>query len=93
VFIFEDMTLKLGEFHHSLYIGSNKYLKGNNEGDSFRGQPGYIAPELIDNQKPKYDCSSDIWSAGVLIYEMLTAQKPSEFGPKISVAMPSFELK
>jgi len=41
------------------------------------GSPGYIAPEVIDGGKA--DERSDIFSFGVVLYEMLTGTRP--FGP------------
>ena len=41
---------------------------------SMVGTPYYIAPEILGN-KP-YDAKSDIWSLGVLLYEMMTFRMP-----------------
>jgi NIMA (never in mitosis gene a)-related kinase len=38
------------------------------------GTPYYLSPEIIEN-KP-YDAKSDIWSLGVLLYEMMTFKMP-----------------
>jgi serine/threonine-protein kinase len=39
------------------------------------GTPGYMSPEQIKNAKA-VDPRSDLWSAGVLFYELLTARQP-----------------
>jgi serine/threonine-protein kinase len=39
------------------------------------GTPGYMSPEQIKNAKG-VDPRSDLWSAGVLFYELLTARQP-----------------
>ena len=41
------------------------------------GTPGYLAPEVI--MSLGHDCSSDHWSLGVLIYEMITGDNPFYF--------------
>jgi len=39
------------------------------------GTPGYMSPEQIRNSKG-VDPRSDLWSVGIILYEMLTAKKP-----------------
>ena len=36
------------------------------------GTPGYVAPEVFRNKG--YNCASDVFSAGVIFYNMLTGQ-------------------
>ena len=36
------------------------------------GSPGYVSPELLRNEG--YNCSSDIFSAGVIFYVILTGR-------------------
>ncbi|CAD8182811.1 unnamed protein product [Paramecium pentaurelia] len=38
------------------------------------GTPGYIAPEIINSQKPQYNNKSDIFSLGVVFYKLITQQ-------------------
>jgi NIMA (never in mitosis gene a)-related kinase len=33
-----------------------------------------MAPEVCDNQK--YDSKADVWSVGVILYELITLKKP-----------------
>lgn len=39
------------------------------------GTPGYMSPEQIRNSKG-VDPRSDLWSVGIILYEMLTAKEP-----------------
>lgn len=41
---------------------------------SIKGTPLYMAPELV-KEKP-YDCSADLWSLGVICYELFVGQPP-----------------
>lgn len=41
---------------------------------SIKGTPLYMAPELV--QEKPYDCSVDLWSLGVICYELFVGQPP-----------------
>ncbi len=41
------------------------------------GSPGYVAPEQYCNETP-HDTRSDLYSLGIILYEMLTGQRPQE---------------
>lgn len=41
---------------------------------SIKGTPLYMAPELV--QERPYDCSADLWSLGVICYELYVGQPP-----------------
>ena len=38
------------------------------------GTPAYLSPELVAEEP--YNCSSDIWALGVVLYEMMALQHP-----------------
>lgn len=37
------------------------------------GSPHYISPEILDGE---YDCKSDVWSAGVILYNLFFGTQP-----------------
>ena len=69
IFLTKDNHIKIGDF------GVSKKLINNNiYAYTFVGTPYYLSPEICQN-KP-YDEKSDVWSLGVLIYELITLNKP-----------------
>ena len=67
IFLFNDGTAKIGDCNVSkvLYKGM---------GRTQTGTPYYASPEVW-NEDP-YDSKSDIWSLGVILFEMLTLHPP-----------------
>ncbi|KAK8887684.1 hypothetical protein M9Y10_038737 [Tritrichomonas musculus] len=43
---------------------------------------GWISPEVLSEQKQQYSCSADIYTFGVILWELLTGEKPYEKLPK-----------
>ncbi len=66
ILIFES-GVKLADFGSSIQHSPDS-------GDQICGTPEYLAPEMIENQT--YDEKIDIWSVGVLVYEMLVGRTP-----------------
>ena len=67
IFLFNDGTAKIGDCNVSKVL--HKDL-----GYTQTGTPYYASPEVW-NDEP-YDSKSDIWSLGVVLYEMLTLHPP-----------------
>lgn len=53
------------------------------------GSPYYMAPELLNHQL--YDVKSDIWSIGVLLYEMIYFRTPFHSCKKIKILKQNLE--
>jgi calcium-dependent protein kinase len=64
----DDADVKIGDFGTSLYINDDVI-----EVDSVIGTPWFMAPE---NLKSEYHRKSDIWSLGVLTYQLLSGKLP-----------------
>eukprot|EP01063_Lacrimia_lanifica_P020178 TRINITY_DN27511_c0_g1_i1.p1 TRINITY_DN27511_c0_g1~~TRINITY_DN27511_c0_g1_i1.p1 ORF type:complete len:450 (+),score=221.41 TRINITY_DN27511_c0_g1_i1:52-1401(+) len=71
IFLTSTGVIKLGDFGFS-----HEYEEtvSNAVADTFCGTPYYLAPELWENKK--YGKKADLWSLGVLLYEMLTLKRP-----------------
>lgn len=78
----EDGTAVLSDFGIAKAVGSQTQLTATGQ---IIGTPEYMSPEQI-TAKP-LDSRSDLYSLGVLLYEMLTRQKPFKGEDTISTAM------
>ena len=80
IFLTKDNHIKIGDF------GVSKKLINNNiYAYTFVGTPYYLSPEICQN-KP-YDEKSDVWSLGVLIYELITLNKPFDSNSQMGLFM------
>lgn len=71
IFLTENGVVKLGDF------GIAKCLNFTMEkASTIVGTPYYLSPEIVQNQP--YNFKSDIWSLGVLLYEMTCLKMPFE---------------
>ncbi len=66
--LIKDNVIKISDFGFAKAFEKNELIT------TFCGSPLYMAPEIIKNKE--YNLKSDIWSLGVIIYELLTKQHP-----------------
>ncbi|CAN8253953.1 unnamed protein product [Cochlearia groenlandica] len=60
--------LKIGDF------GFARSLTPESMAETFCGSPLYMAPEIIRNKK--YDAKADLWSAGAILFQLVTGKPP-----------------
>jgi NIMA (never in mitosis gene a)-related kinase len=65
----DNNFVKLGDFGISRVLNMTSELAS-----TIVGTPYYLSPEIIEN-KP-YNFKSDIWSLGILLYEMMARKQP-----------------
>ena len=80
IFLTKDNNIKIGDF------GVSKKLINNNiYAYTFVGTPYYLSPEICQNKA--YDEKSDVWSLGVIIYELITLNKPFDSQSQMGLFM------
>ena len=70
VLIDENWNVKLCDFGLSRINSTKKNKKKNIR----VGTPHWMAPEILKGEK--YECYSDVYSFGILVWEMLTCKIP-----------------
>ena len=56
-------------------MNRSNFFKSDQKRNTFCGTLDYLAPEMIDKSH-KHDAGVDIWSLGVLAFELLTGSSP-----------------
>lgn len=79
VLISQNGWVKIGDF------GLSRAVTTTTNTGTLLGTVGYIAPELVNGQGG--DARSDIYSVGIMLYELLTGSQPFTAPTPIAVAM------
>ena len=80
IFLAKDNHIKIGDFGVSKKLINNKIYAY-----TFVGTPYYLSPEICQNKA--YDEKSDLWSLGVIIYELITLNKPFDSQSQMGLFM------
>jgi len=72
VFVMRDGTIKLGDFGIAKLAAASTSM--TREGTTVFGTPNYMSPEHFT--ETELDGRSDLFSVGVMLYELLTRKKP-----------------
>jgi len=68
VLLADKDTVKLSDFGFARIVEENQMI------ETLCGSPLYMAPEICNNMQ--YTIKADLWSIGVLLYEMVTGNPP-----------------
>lgn len=76
-----SITIKLADFGLAKFVGGTNNSNENNFTTTMCGSPGYVSPEILQNQN--YCEKTDMWSLGVLLYIILCGFPPfsDQLGP------------
>jgi len=79
IFLMATGQIKLGDFGIARVLDATKdYAK------TMVGTPYYLSPEIIEDRP--YNFKSDIWSLGVVLYEMTTLKHPFDADSLVTLA-------
>jgi len=70
----ENLLLDSSGYVKLTDFGFSRKLNEGEQAWTFCGTPEYVAPEIITNKS--HDFRADIWSLGILVYELLTGAPP-----------------
>jgi serine/threonine protein kinase len=68
ILVTETYNIKITDFGFARYFDSDIMIQ------TMCGSPIYMAPEIMKHKK--YNNKSDLWSVGIIMYEMLTGHPP-----------------
>eukprot|EP00928_Gymnodinium_smaydae_P050314 TRINITY_DN33880_c0_g1_i1.p1 TRINITY_DN33880_c0_g1~~TRINITY_DN33880_c0_g1_i1.p1 ORF type:complete len:590 (-),score=118.63 TRINITY_DN33880_c0_g1_i1:353-2122(-) len=79
IFLMQTGQIKLGDFGVARVLEATKdYVK------TMVGTPYYLSPEII--QERPYSFKSDVWSCGIVLFELATLRHPFDAGSLVDLA-------
>lgn len=72
ILLTDDYNIKIADFGFARKVDKNMLL------NTLCGSPMYMAPEIINKQD--YSIKSDLWSVGIIIYQMIYGKVPFDVG-------------
>ena len=81
-FLMPDGSVKLADFGLARFEDAEK--KKNNDIEEIAGSVHYLAPEILQGYPASY--LSDVYSLGIVFFELLTGQLPYDEGTKTTIA-------
>ncbi len=70
--LIRNNSLKIGDFGFAKKLTSTSSLL-----KTLVGTPAYMAPQILKEERYTYKC--DIWSLGIILYEMVVGKIPWQF--------------
>lgn len=70
--LIRNNSLKIGDFGFAKNLTSSSSLL-----KTLVGTPAYMAPQILKEERYTYKC--DIWSLGIILYEMVVGKIPWQF--------------
>ena len=67
----KDQHVHIADFGMAIHESAQKFRKGE-----VAGSPAYMAPEQVRGETHRLDGRTDIWSLGVILYELLAGRLP-----------------
>ena len=80
IMLLKDGTVRITDFGIARIAASSKTATG-----TVMGTPSYMSPEQVSGKK--VDGRADLWSLGVMLYEMSTGEKPFKGGDAIGTLL------
>ncbi len=80
IMLLKDGSLRITDFGIARIASSSKTATG-----TVMGTPSYMSPEQVSGKK--VDGRADLWSLGVMLYEMATGEKPFKGGDAIGTLL------
>ncbi len=69
------LRIKVADLGLSRFLSTTRVVESSTISMTVAGTPAYWAPEV---ESGRYDSKADVYSVGILTYELLTKERPSK---------------